>query len=115
LEIALFQFDAATQTPVNKLGSILVDVSSYQFDLVSVPRSSFDFSSSGISLSAGNTYALAVLPTATFTGGLMSLQAATDIYPGGSAYSVSFLVPEPSSAMLALICSVASISLRRRK
>jgi hypothetical protein len=115
IEIALVQFDTATQIPVSKLGSIVVNASSYQFDLLSVPRSSFNFSSFGIILNPQNTYAVVVLPTATFTGGLMTLQAATDIYPGGSAYSVSFLTPEPSSATLVLICSIASIPIRRRK
>jgi hypothetical protein len=104
-ELAICTFDSLSGTPSSKLASVLADAQNYEFDMLNVPVSSFDFASFNVSLNPAQTYALAVTPTATFAGTL-ALQAATDIYPGGEPYALS-VVPEPSTVAL---CSLGTIS-----
>lgn len=117
-EVAIYRFDALSGTPADKLAGVLANAQDYyQFDLVSnVPVSSFDFSSFNVSLNPAETYALAVTPTATFVG-LLTLQAAGDIYPGGTAYSLT-VVPEPNTIALCGLGTILSLVVgvaRRRK
>jgi hypothetical protein len=108
VEIAVFQFNTASQSPSNKLGSFLVNAEDYFFSLQNAPRSTFNFSSFGIVLNPENTYALAAIASDMFVG-KMTLQGTADIYSGGSTYNLNLAIPEPNSVTLALICSIASI------
>lgn len=114
-EVAIYEFDPISASPTLKLGAVLANAQDYyNIDLVNAPVSSFDFSSFDISLQSGKTYALAVTPTDTFTGGLLSLQAALDIYPGGTAYSL-VVVPEPNMIALCSLGTVLALCVTRAR
>lgn len=100
-EVAIYRFDTLSGNPAEKLAAVLANAEDYPFAILSVPVSSFDFSSFNVSLNSAETYALAVTPTSTFAGGLLTLQSAGDIYPGGQAYSLSDTQP-PQVSCLAL-------------
>lgn len=86
-EVAIHRFDVQTGCPAEKLVSLLANANAYQYPAAAnVPASAFDFASFNLTLKQGDVYALVVTPTATFTGGNLTLQAATNIYAGGSAY-----------------------------
>jgi hypothetical protein len=107
-EVAIYRFDSQSGTPAERLAAVLANAEDYPFVLTSVPVSSFDFSGCNLALKPSETYALAVTPTATFSGGLMTLQAATDIYTVGSAYFLHSAVPAvPESNKGTLFVSVA--------
>lgn len=106
-EVAVYRFTSLSWSPSEKLAAVSANAADYFFDILSVPVSSFDFSDFNIPLNPAEVYALAVTPTATFRGGHLTLQAATDIYPGGSAFireSAEYppLVPEPCTLSLML-------------
>jgi hypothetical protein len=99
-EVAVYRFDPGSGAPSLKLAAVSANAQDYMnFSSTAAPVSSFDFSSFNIALSPSETYALSVLPGADLTGGSLSLQAATDIYPGGEGYVLS-VVPEPGTPVL---------------
>ena len=107
----MFEFDAVNQTTGNKLAYYIANAEDYQSlsSIWNVPISTFDMSSFQVNLDSSQTYGLAVFPMDSFGGGMLSLQAATDIYPGGHSFR---LVPEP--ATLLLLC-IGGLTLCRRK
>ena len=115
-EVALYRWDPLNAAFDSKLAAVLADAQDYQFDLLHVPVSSFDFSSFNVSLNPLENYAFAVTPTSTFSGTL-TLQGARSIYPGGEAFSLS-VVPEPSVVALyglGVVLSSGAVVARRRK
>jgi hypothetical protein len=108
-EVAIYNFNSSSPSLSPILGSVFGDAHDYYgIDLTQVPVSSFDFASLNISLQAGKTFGLAVTPTSTYSGGPLSLQAAVDIYPGGSPFLLS-VVPEPNVMTLCGLGTVLAL------
>jgi len=84
-EIAIYEFDQASQSTTDRLALITGDAASYQYSLSSVPVSTFDLSGFNVTLVAGQTYMLTFRGTESSEGQFL-LQSATDIYGGGCAY-----------------------------
>lgn len=114
-EVAIYDFDIQSDSPDQKLAAVLANAQDYyQIDLTQAPVTSFDFSSFDVSLDPSQTYALSVMPTSTYAGGSLTVQAALDIYPGGSAYYVS-VIPEPGSFALCGLGLVFLLGLTQRR
>lgn len=96
-KISILRFNPVTELPIGELAAITADAALYsnRTDI----KSTFDFSSFNIQLLPTDTYAFLVSPTPTFTGGLMTLHAAPNIYAGGTTYTVRG-IPEPTSTLL---------------
>ena len=72
-EVAIYDFNSSSPSLSPILGAVFGDAQDYYgIDVMHVPVSSFDFTSLNISLQAGKTYALAVTPTSTYSGGSLS-------------------------------------------
>ncbi len=96
-EIALYEFDQASQSTTNRLAFVTADAASYRYDLSSVPMSMFDLSAFNVTLVAGQPYML------TFRGiesseGYFSVQGGTDIYGGGGSYTGTYAASGPDLA-----------------
>jgi len=93
-EIAIYEFDQASQSTTNRLAFVNGDADSYRYALSSVPVSTFDMSGFNANLAAGQTYML------TFRGkessaGTFSVQGSTNIYNEGSAYQGTYTASGP--------------------
>jgi hypothetical protein len=112
--LSVYEFAPLTQTPSALLGSVTADAAGYQYDLINVPISSFDFSGLNIPLHASSTYAWALTPASPSWSGSLSIQSATaSLYPGGFAYAMN-PTPEPATPLL-LLLAAAILWLRRKK
>jgi hypothetical protein len=101
--LSVFEFDPLTQNPSALLGAVTADAAGYQYDLMNVPVSSFDFSNLNIPLRASSTYAWSLTPASGAWSGSLSIQSAeSGLYPGGFAYAVN-PTPEPGTPWLMLL------------
>jgi hypothetical protein len=106
-EVAVYRFNPVDSVDEEKLASALRNAEDYShLELTMAVLVSFDMSSFNVLLNPEETYALTVTPTATYTGGPMTVQSALDIYPGGKPYHVS-VVPEPAAWLLVTIAGLA--------
>ncbi len=108
--ILVAEFDEESATAGAVLAYSLADAEDYPVGLTGIPQATFDLSSFGAPLEPEEAYLLVTAPQPGFSGKVY-VQAATDIYPGGQAYSG--WIPEPST--LSLLTLAALLIARRRR
>lgn len=104
--LSVLEFDPLTQTPGALLGTVIANATNFNYDILSVPVSSFDFSSLGIELQASKTYAWTLnSASADWIGPLTIQSCLASFYPDGVAYSL-IPVPEPAAPALAILAGI---------
>jgi hypothetical protein len=89
-QVAVYEFDEFNNTAYNKIAYVFANAEDYSgFDKFNVPVSSFDMSGFNAVLDPSKAYALAVTQMPSFTGGVLTIQGAQNIYPGGSSYMLT--------------------------
>jgi len=96
-EVALYAFDAASQTATARLAFTTGNAADYAYNLTTVPVSEFDLSAFGVMLVAGQTYMLTIRGMEN-SGGSFFVQCGSNLYGGGSVHQAAYIQGGPDLA-----------------